>query len=89
MLKTTVNVMKGRLCNLYIPLAGMETFWGACSVELSTLSMNPHGVLCVALKVGPGDTGHCCIVHCVHHQRASLRLIVNSNMVDIHGHTLT
>ena len=43
--------------------------------------MNPDGVLHVALEVGQGGTGSCCIAHGVVHQRASLRLVVNSNKV--------
>ena len=50
--------------------------------------MNPDIKLSVALEVGHSGTGCCCIVHCVHHQRAFLRLIVNSNKVSTHGHTL-
>ena len=69
--------------NYYIPCAGEETILRAlnCSINLSTSSMNPDGVLCVALEVAQGSTGCCCIVHCVHQQRASLRLVVNSNQV--------
>ena len=69
--------------NYYIPCAGEETILGALnfSINLSTSSMNPDGVLCVALEVAQGSTGCCCIVHCVHQQRASLRLVVNSNQV--------
>ena len=56
---------------------------------LTTSGMNPDGVLCVTLEVGQGGTGCCCIAHCVHHLRASLRLVVNCNKVNTHGHTLT
>ena len=40
-------------------------------------------------EVGQGGTGCCCTVHCVHHQRASLRLVVNSNTLKTPDHTLT
>ena len=58
----------------------------AGSSKTTTASINPDSVLCVALEVGQGGTGHCCIAHCVHHQRASLRLVVNSNKVNTQGH---
>ena len=51
--------------------------------------MNPDGVLCVALEVRQSGSGCCGTVHCIHHQGASLRSVVNSNTVDIHGYTLT
>ena len=60
-------------------------------ISLTTISTNPDGVLCVALEVGQGATGCCCcwcIAHCVHHLRAFLRLVVNCNKVNTHGHTL-
>ena len=57
----------------------------ATSFITATLNINPDGVVCVALEVGQGGTGCCCIVHCVCHQRASLGLVVNSNKVNTHG----
>ena len=54
----------------------------------TTLSINTDGVLCVALEVGQGGTGCYCTVHCVHQQRASLRLVVNSNTVKTREPTL-
>ena len=42
-------------------------------------NINPDSVLFVALEVGQGGTSCCCIVHCIHHQRTSLRLVVHSN----------
>ena len=54
-----------------------------------TLSINTDGVPCVALEVGQGGTGCCCTVHCVNHQRASLRLVVNPNTVKTHQQILT
>ena len=56
---------------MYIPLAGRDTIL----LTSSSICMNPDSVLCVALEVGQGGTGCCCIVHCVHHRRASLRLV--------------
>ena len=61
-------------------------------ISLTTPGTNPDDVLCVALEVGQGATGCCCcwsIGHCVHHPRAFLRLVVNCNKVNTHGHTLT
>ena len=60
-----------------------------CFINLTTLGINQDGVLCVALEVGQESTGRCCIVHCIHHQRASLRLVVNSNKVNTCEQTLT
>ena len=54
----------------------------------SSTRHHSDGVTCVVVEVGQGGTGCCCIVHCVHHQRASLRLVVNSNKVNTHWHTL-
>ena len=56
-------------------------------ITSSTLNIvNQDGILCVALQVGQGGTGWCCIIHCVHHRRASLRSVANPNKVK---HTLT
>ena len=62
---------------------------GASCINLTTSSINPDGVLCVALEVGQGGTGCCYIVHCVHHQKASLGLVVYSNKIKTQGQTLT
>ena len=59
------------------------------SISYTTSGNNPDVVLCVALKVGHGSTGCCCTAHCVHHQRAFLRLVVNYNVVNTLEHTLT
>ena len=40
-------------------------------------------------RLGKVALVYCCIAHCVHHQRASLRSVVNSNKINTHEHTLT
>ena len=62
----------------------------ATSFITATFNIDPDGVLCVALEVGEDGTGCCCCVaHCVHHPRASLRLVPKFNKVNTHGHTLS
>ena len=65
---------------------------GICSNDLKTTGMQCNGIVCgfcVTLEIGQGSTGCCCIAHCVHHERASLRLVVNCNKVNTCEHTLT
>ena len=57
--------------------------------SLTTTGINQDSVLCVALEVGQGGTGHCCIAHGVHHLRAFLRLVVNLNKVNACEQTLS
>ena len=58
--------------------------------SLTTTGNNPDGIISIALEVEQGGTGCCCCVaHCVHYQRAFLRLVVNSNKVNTRGQTLS
>ena len=87
------DVYSSKVCKVssqvHIPLAGRKTVLKT-DVPVLSPGLNPDGVLCVALEVGQGGTGYCCCdAHCVHHQRASLRLVVNSNKGSTDEHTLT
>ena len=60
----------------------------ASFISLTMPDNNPDHVLCVTLEVGQDGAGCCCIVHCVVHHRASLRLVVNSNKDNTHEQPL-